>query len=159
MTGFPQVPVFNSNFKIPVKSQPPPPGTDAEQESLATSMATTALPPLPPLPPPPPTTTPTDLVFQSPMFYDPTYWAQTGVNYQHPQYGMQAQSRTVSNVAAAADAAISRKRKPDIDYMGKDDPNLPDDLKKMFNALHCVLCDVKVNSPISAKMHYSSKVS
>lgn len=135
-----------------MKSQPPPPGTDAEQESLATSLLN-APPPLPPLP-----QLPTDMVFQSPMFnYDPAYWAQPGVNYQ-PQYGMQAQSRTVSNVSAVADEAISRKRKPDIDYMGKDDPNFPDELKKLFNALHCVLCDVKVNSPISAKMHYSSKV-
>lgn len=99
-------------------------------------------------------------VFQSPMFnYDQAYWPDGEVNYQQYQYGIQAQSRTVSNVAAIAEKnTLSRKRKPDIDYMGKDDPNLPDELKKMFNALHCVLCDVKVNSPISAKMHYSSRV-
>lgn len=92
--------------------------------------------------------------------YDPAFsydWSQPGMTYQQP-YGMQAQSRTMSNVAAVADETLSRKRKLDVDYMGKDNPDFPDELKKMFNALHCVLCDVKVNSPISAKMHYTSKV-
>ncbi|XP_063695494.1 zinc finger protein 385C-like isoform X2 [Culicoides brevitarsis] len=144
--GYAEAPVFNPSFKIPVKaSQPPPPGTtDAEQEQ-----ETAVQPPLPPGPPQHDMTN----VFQSPMFnYDPSYWApQAGMTYQQPHYGMPMPQ--VAHVAPEE----SRKRKLDIDYMGKDDPALPDELKKLFNALHCVLCDVKVNSPISAKMHYSSK--
>lgn len=88
--------------------------------------------------------------------YDPSYWSQANVS-AYAQYGTQAQSRTLSNVAAIEAPPMKRKA-PDTDYMHKNDPDLPEDLTKMFNALHCLLCDVKMNSPISAKMHYNSKV-
>lgn len=145
--GFPHVPVFNADFKIPVKSQPPPPGTTDQEQESQVNLSTVLPPPLPPLPPSDVT------VFQSPMFsYDPSYWNQSALSYQQ-QYPIPAPPEIPST-----DENFSRKRKVTIDYMGKDDPDFPDELKKMFNALHCVLCDVKVNSPISAKMHYTSKV-
>lgn len=40
----------------------------------------------------------------------------------------------------------------------KFDANLPNDLKKLLQALFCELCNVKLNSPITAKIHYESKV-
>lgn len=128
-----------------MKTQPPPPGTTDQVQESHVNLSTVLPPPLPPLPP--------SDVFQSPMFsYDPSYWNQSGLSYQQ-QYPIPAPPENPST-----DENFSRKRKVTIDYMGKDDPDFPDELKKMFNALHCVLCDVKVNSPISAKMHYTSKV-
>lgn len=41
--------------------------------------------------------------------------------------------------------------------MSSVDADLPEELRKLFNALHCTLCDAKMNSPISARMHYESK--
>lgn len=36
--------------------------------------------------------------------------------------------------------------------------DLPEELKKLFNALNCKLCDAKMNSPLCARSHYESKV-
>lgn len=38
------------------------------------------------------------------------------------------------------------------------EPDLPLELKKLMQALCCELCNVKLNSPITAKIHYDSKV-
>lgn len=38
------------------------------------------------------------------------------------------------------------------------DSNLPPELRKLMQALHCELCNVKLNSSITAKIHYDSKV-
>lgn len=109
-------PQFNPNFKIPIKNQPPPPGTENNARTLQTPN-----------------------MFNSPLFAgDPqAAWAPT---FSGPAPEM---------------PSLPTKRKPD--YMPPDDSDLPDELKKKFQALHCLLCDAKMNSPISAKMHYESK--
>lgn len=38
------------------------------------------------------------------------------------------------------------------------DADLPADLKKLLQPLYCELCKVQLNSPITAKIHYESKV-
>lgn len=39
----------------------------------------------------------------------------------------------------------------------KHDANLPPELKKLMFPLNCELCDVKFNSPVTAKIHYESR--
>lgn len=38
------------------------------------------------------------------------------------------------------------------------DAKLPADIKKLFKPLFCELCNVVLNSPVTAKCHYESKV-